>query len=85
MSADRIDHSGLLTDEQMTRAVEHQAALLLRRLGLDKPHVGPGDSLADRLGVSRIVLLPFDVGLHVGRWHQSHGMAKRLEFARPMV
>jgi hypothetical protein len=33
MRADRIDHCGLLTDEQMARAVEHQAALLLGRLG----------------------------------------------------
>ena len=29
MSPDRIDHRGLLTDEQMARAVQHQAALLL--------------------------------------------------------
>ena len=30
---DRIDHRSLLTDEQMARAVEHQAALLLGRPG----------------------------------------------------
>ena len=33
MGADRIDHRGLLADEEMARAVEHQAALLLGRLG----------------------------------------------------
>src|SRR6266853_111076 len=43
MGADRIDHGGLLPDEEMARAVEHQAALLLGRLGLHKPHVCPGD------------------------------------------
>ena len=85
MGADRIDHRGLLADEQMARAVEHQAALLLGRLGRDEPHVGPGDRLADGLGVSGIVLLPFDVGLHVGRWHQSHRVAECLELARPMM
>src|SRR3982074_638203 len=37
------------------------------------------------LSVSCIVLLTLDVGLHVSRRRQSHGMAKRLEFARPMV
>jgi hypothetical protein len=37
--------------------MERQAALLLRRLGRDKPHVGPGDCLADRLGINRIVLV----------------------------
>jgi hypothetical protein len=31
----------------MARAMEHRAALLLRRLGLDEPHVCPGDCLAD--------------------------------------
>jgi hypothetical protein len=67
MGTDRIDHRGSLADEQVTGAVKHQAALLLWRLGRDEPHIGPGDRLADRLGVSRIVLLPFDVGLHVSR------------------
>jgi len=33
----------------MARAMEHQAALLLGRLGRDEPHVGPGDRLADGL------------------------------------
>lgn len=69
MGADRIDHRGLLADEQMARAMEHQAALLLGRLGLDEPHVGPGDSLADGLRVRSVVLLPFDVGLYVSRRH----------------
>ena len=69
----------------MARAMEHQAALLLGRLGRDEPHVGPGDRLADGLGVSRIVFLPFDVGLYVGRRHQAHGVAERLELARPII
>ena len=85
MGTDRIDHRGLLTDEQMARAMKHQAALLLRGLGLDEPHVGSRDSLADRLCVGRIVLLSLDIRLHIGRRHQAHRMAKRLEFARPMV
>src|SRR3954467_9976638 len=33
MGPDRIDYRSLLTDEQMARAVEHQAALLLGSLG----------------------------------------------------
>src|SRR5262245_38502464 len=35
----RIDHRGLLANEQMAGAMEHQAALLLRGLGRDEPHV----------------------------------------------
>jgi hypothetical protein len=83
--SDRIDHRGLLTDEQMACAVKHQAALLLGRLCWYEPHVGSGDRLANRFCVSHVVLLPLDVGLYVSRRHQSHGMAKRLEFARPVV
>jgi hypothetical protein len=32
VSPDRVNHRGLLTDEQMACAVKHQAALLLKRL-----------------------------------------------------
>jgi hypothetical protein len=52
MGADRVDHRGLLANEQLARAMEHQAALLLGRLGLDEPHVGPGTRLTDGLSVS---------------------------------
>jgi hypothetical protein len=34
--------------------------LLLRGLGWYKSHVGPGDRLANRLRISRIVLLPLE-------------------------
>src|SRR5450631_4877851 len=60
MAPDRVDHRGLLTDEQMARSVEQQAALLLRSLGRQEPHVGPGDCLANRLCVGRVILLPLD-------------------------
>ena len=81
MGADRIDYRGLLADEQMARAMEHQAALLLGGLGRDKPRVGPGDSLADGLRVRSVVLLSLDVRLYVGWWHQPHRMTKRHELA----
>ena len=55
------------------------------RLGRDEPHVWPGDRLADRLGVSGIVLVPLHIRLHIGRRHQAHGVAKRLELGRPMM
>src|SRR5215469_5241420 len=69
MGSDCIDHRGLLSNKQVPRAMEHQAALLFRCLGWHKPHVGPADRLAYRLGISGIVLLSFDIGLHIGRWH----------------
>jgi hypothetical protein len=63
MDPDCIDHRGLLADEQMAGAAEHQAALLLGSLGRHEPHVGPGDRLANGLCVSCVILLPLDVGL----------------------
>src|SRR5262245_4138798 len=54
MGTDRIDHRGLLADEEMAGAMEHQTALLLGCLGRDKPHVCPGDRFADGLGVGGI-------------------------------
>src|ERR1700720_530597 len=69
----------------MARAMKYQAALLVSGLGLDEPHIGPGDSFTDGLSVSGVVLLPFNVRLHVGRWHQPHGVAKCLQLARPMM
>jgi len=81
MGADRVDHGRLLPDEEMARAMQHQAALLLGGLGLHEPHVGPGDRLADRLGVSGIVLLPLDVGFDIDRRHQTYCVPERLERA----
>src|SRR5258708_4693784 len=63
MGTDRIDHRRLLADEEMARAMEHQATLLLGRLGRDETHVCPSDRLADGLSVGSIVLLSLDVGL----------------------
>src|SRR5258706_14414206 len=69
----------------MAGAMEHQATLLFGGLGWYKAHAGPGDCLANGLRVSRIVLLPLDVGLHIGRWDQPHGVTQCLELARPVV
>src|SRR5580704_13717109 len=81
----KLLHGPLLADEQMAGAVKHQAALLPGCLGWHEPHVGSGNRLANRFCVGHVILLPFDVGLHVSRLHQSYGMAKCLQLARPMV
>src|SRR5260370_42464372 len=69
VSSDRVNHRGLLADEQMAGAVKHQAARLLRCLCWHEAHVGSGDRFANSLSVSHVVLLPFDVGLHVSWRH----------------
>src|SRR5436190_4195879 len=69
----------------MAGAMEHQAALLLGRLGWHKPHAGPGHRFADGLCVSGVILLSFDVGLDVSGRHQPHRVAQSLELTRPMM
>ena len=69
VGADGNDHRGLLADEQVMGTVQRQAVLLLWRLARDKPHVGPGDRFADRLGINSIILVPLHIRLHVGRGH----------------
>src|SRR5262245_39705430 len=81
MRTDRVDHCGLLANEQMARAMEQQAALLFDRLGRHEPHVCSADCFANGLSVCSIVLLPLDVGLHIGRRHQAHRMPQCCELA----
>src|SRR6516162_868857 len=69
MRTDRVDHCGLLANEQIARAMEQQAALLFDRLGRHEPHVCSADRFANGLSVCSIALLPLDIGLHVGRRH----------------
>jgi hypothetical protein len=83
--SDRIDDGRLLANEQMSRAMEAQAALLLGRLGRHEAHVSPGDGFANRFCVSRIILLSLDIRLDVGGRHQAHRVTERLKFARPIM
>jgi hypothetical protein len=54
-------------DHKHQAEVTAVATLLLRRLGLDKSHVGSGDGLADRFSIGGIILLSLDVGPDIGR------------------
>jgi hypothetical protein len=56
MAAQRIDQHGPLTDQQISRAVQHQNRLLLDALDRDKPHIWPHDCFADRFGIHCVVL-----------------------------
>ena len=46
--------------------------LLVGSLGLDEPHARARDGFADRLSITRIVLLPLHIRLHIGRRHQAN-------------
>jgi hypothetical protein len=85
MGPNHTDHSGLLTDEQMTRAMERQTALLLERLGRNEPHVDPGDCFADGLHVRRaifteigkLVIHPRCMNCHPAGDHPLQGAERR--------
>jgi hypothetical protein len=55
--SESVDALGALTYQQIARAVLHQLALLLGRLDPHKAHRRSSNRLADRLGVSGIVLV----------------------------
>ena len=72
--ADCVDDRGLLSDEEMPRTMQHQATLLLGRFGRHEAHARPLHRLADGLGIGGVILLAFDIGLHVGRRDETHGV-----------
>jgi hypothetical protein len=63
----------------------HQLTLLLGRLDAHETHGWAPDRLADRLGISGIILVTLDVSLHILRRHQAHLMAELRQFACPIV
>ncbi len=80
-----VDHLGPLTHQQIARSMLHQLALLFGRLRRDEPHGWAPHRLTDRFGVSRVVLVALDVGLHVLRRHQPHPVTKLRQFTRPVM
>jgi hypothetical protein len=85
MRPQRIDHLGLLPQQQIARAMLHQPALLLGRLDLHKTHGRAANRLADRLGVGRVVLVALDVSLHVFRRHQTNLVTEPRQLTRPIM
>src|SRR5262245_36903997 len=63
----------------------HQLTLLLGRLDAYEAHGWASDRLADRLGISGIILVTLDISLHILRRHQTHLMAELRQFACPVV
>jgi len=63
----------------------HQLSLLFDRLHLNETHSRSPHRLTNGFGVSRIVLVALDVGLHVFCWHQPHFVTELGEFSGPIV
>ena len=71
-----VDRLRALAHQKIARAEQHPAGLLLRRLHGHEAHGGTLCSLADRLRVRRVVLLPLHERLHVDRRDQLHIMTE---------
>ena len=84
-TTDHVHELRALLDEEISRPMHRQRRLLLTRLDRDVAHRRARYRLADRLGVARIGLPALDVGLHIGRRHQTHLVAKLADLARPIV
>ena len=85
MAAQSIEKLSALPHEKLARLVIYERPLIFDRPHRHKSHRGPRDSLANCRRIGRIVFLPADVGLHIGRRHQSGIMAKFDQLARPTV
>ncbi len=84
-AADHVDQLGALLDQEVPRPMYRQRRLLLTRLDRDVPHRRARYRLADRLGVARVGFPALDVGLHIGRRHQTYVVTKSSDLPSPMV
>lgn len=51
----------------------------------NKKHGRSPKSPTNHLAICSIILLPFDVGFHLGQWNKSHFTAKSRDLPRPVV
>ena len=85
MRPDRVEDHRALAHQQIAGPVQDQDALLLFALDRHEAHVRPRHRFADRFGISRIVLLPFDVWLDIGRRDQPYLVAEGRDLAGPVM
>jgi hypothetical protein len=74
-----------LTNEELPAAMQHQTGLLLFGFYRHETNRRPRYRFTDRGGIVGVVLVAFEIGLHVARWHQLDRVAESLKFSAPMV
>src|SRR3954452_6609985 len=85
MASQGIDGLGALADQKVAGAKHDRCGLRLLTFHGHEPHGGALSSLADRLSIGHVVLLPFDERLHVRRRDQLHRVAELGDLAAPVV
>jgi hypothetical protein len=86
VSSDSARRHGSLADQQASRAMKHQEALVLHALDWNVPHIGTGNRFADRGRVGGVVLGSSPhVGFGIGWRNQSHIVSELPNLARPVM
>ena len=82
-AAQLIEGGGALLDPGMADAVQAEHGLLLGALDRDEAHAGPGNRLADSLGIVAVVLAALTVGDHELGRHDADPMPERGKLPGP--
>ena len=85
VTAQRVDQHRTLAHQKIARPLQHDRRLLFRRLDRHEPHRRPCHRLADCFRVGRVVLLAFNIRLHILRRDQPDLMTQRAQLARPIM
>ena len=85
MPAQAVEDLGTLPHQHLAHLVVHQHCLIIDGADLDEAHRGTRHRLADRRRISSIILLPFNVWLHIGWRHQPDVVSQCREFAAPVM
>lgn len=72
-------------NQQVACSMHGERRLLFGRLYRHEPHRRPRHRLADRLGIIGVGLTALDVGLHIGRRHETNIVPERNQLARPVM
>jgi hypothetical protein len=83
--AQGVDALDALTHQEIARPEHDGVRLLLLGLDRNKAHARPLRRFTDGLGIGRVVLLPLDERLDIGRRDQAHLMAHLGDLTRPVV
>src|SRR5215813_11583268 len=85
VTAKSVDTLGALPHQEIAGSEHDAVRLLLFGLDRNKAHGWPLGRFTGGLCIGRIVLLPLDERLDVGRRDQAHMMAQLTDLTRPVV
>ena len=71
MAAQCVEELCALRHQDLTHLVMHKNGLIVFLVDRQESHRRPSDRFANRSRISRIILLPANIGLNVIGWHQS--------------